>query len=133
MASLMRLLPNGVQSSDMAALRDLVAETGGVSRAEADALVAIEASSTPKCEEWAAFFINAVTDHIVWQLRPTGVVNESQGEWTIAMADRCGTQTALGALANIVAEAHRVPLWFVAAARARLVRAGAATELGRVA
>ena len=108
-------------------------QTGGFNRQEADALVAIEASPAAKCDDWAAFFIDAVTDHMVWQSRPSGVVNEAKGEWLIAMADRCASNAALGALANVAAEAHRLPLWFVAAARARLARCGAPVDLGLVA
>lgn len=133
MAKLMRLVAAGVAVADMAVLRGLVEEAGGLSRAEIDALVTIEASPAPKCEEWTPFFIDAVTDHMVWQARPTGVVNESQGEWLIAMADRCNSPAALGALANVAAEAHRLPLWFVAAVRARLARSGVPVSLGLVA
>jgi hypothetical protein len=132
MAKLMRML-SGVDAADVPALRGMIEETGGLSRAEADALIAIEAAPAPKCDDWAAFFIDALTDHIVWQSRPTGVVNESQGEWLIAMADRCNSQNALGALANVAAEAHRLPLWFVAAVRARLARSGAPVDLSLVA
>lgn len=132
-AVLMRLVACGVAAADMAALRALVEEAGGLSRAEIEALVAIEASPAPKCDEWTPFFIDAVTDHMVWQSRPTGVVNEAQGEWLIAMADRCATPAALGALADVAAEAHRLPLWFVAAVRARLARSVAPATLGLVA
>lgn len=124
MVKLIRFVSEGVKPADVAELRAMIEAAGGLTRSEADALVSVEASRTPKCDEWAAFFIDAITDHMVWQSRPTGVVNESQGEWLIAMADRCASQAALGALANIAAEAHRLPLWFVAAVRARLARHG---------
>lgn len=133
MLRLVRLAGVGVGADDLVALRAMAEETGGFSRQEADALVAIEASPAPKCDDWAAFFIDAVTDHLVWQSRPSGVVNEAQGEWLIAMADRCASRAAQGALANVAAEAHRLPLWFVAAVRARLARSGAPVDLGLVA
>jgi hypothetical protein len=57
--------------------------------------------------------------HIVWQSRPTGVVNEAQAEWLIARADKCMSIAALAALVNVVAEAHRVPPRFPAAVQAR--------------
>jgi hypothetical protein len=127
MALLRRVALEGARPADVAALREMLEESA-LSRAEADALAAIDAAPTPKCDEWAAFFIDVITDHVLWQCRPTGVVNESQGEWLIALADRSGSRTALGALAGVLAEAHRVPLWFVAAVRARLSRLGDASR-----
>jgi hypothetical protein len=124
MVKLMRFVTEGVKPADVAELRAMVEAAGGLTRSEADALVSVEASRAPKCDEWSAFFIDAITDHVVWHSRPTGVVNESQGEWLIAMTDRCATPASLGALANVAAEAHRLPLWFVAAVRARLARRG---------
>lgn len=133
MLKLMRLAASGVDAADLAGLRAMAEEAGGFNRQEIDALATIEAASAPKCDDWAAFFIDAVTDHMVWQSRPSGVVNEGQGEWLIAMADRCASPAALGALANVAAEAHRLPLWFVAATRARLARYGAPIDLSLVA
>ena len=57
---------------------------------------------------------------MVWQIRPTGIVNEAQGEWLIMQADRTKTLNALAVLVNVMAEAHRTPLWFRAAVRARV-------------
>ena len=47
----------------------------------------LDRAAPVKCPEWTAFFVEAVTDHVVWQSRPSGVVNEAQGEWLIARAD----------------------------------------------
>lgn len=127
MAQLRRLARDGVRAADIAALREMFEESA-LTRSEAEALAAIDAAGGAKCDEWAAFFIEVITDHVVWQCRPTGVVNESQGEWLIALADRSGSRTALGALAGVMAEAHRVPLWFLAAVRARLSRLGDASR-----
>jgi hypothetical protein len=69
--------------------------------------------------EWTEFFVEMITDHVVWQARPTGVVSDAQAEWLVKRADGCKTVEALAALVNVLAEAHRVPEWFVAAVRAR--------------
>ncbi len=108
-----------VSAQDVARLRLVLLSGAGVSRDEADALFALEASGARKCAEWTALFVEAITCHAVWEMRPTGVINESQGEWLIARADAAGTLNALALLVNVLAEAHRVPQWFLAAVRAR--------------
>ena len=69
--------------------------------------------------EWTELFVELITDHVVWQARPTGVVSDEQAEWLLAKADECRSLEALAALVNVLAEAHRAPQWFVAAVRAR--------------
>ena len=116
-----------ITGADVAHLRGLF-EEGSISRDEADMLFAAERAPGAKCAEWTEFFVEAVTDHVVWQMRPTGVVNESQGEWLIARVDEARTLNAFAALVNVLAEAHRVPLWFVSAARSRAARGWPGTE-----
>ncbi len=69
--------------------------------------------------EWTEFFVEMITDHVVWQVRPTGVVSDAEAEWLIDRADGCKTVDALAALVNVLAEAHRAPEWFVAAVKDR--------------
>jgi hypothetical protein len=95
---------------------------GEVSREAADELFAVEGSSVEKCPEWTEFFVEMITEHVVWQSRPTGVVNEAKAERLIARADECMSIDALAALVNVLAEAHRAPPWFLAAVRARASR-----------
>ena len=119
-AAVMAVLASGsVESADVGRLRRMVFADGSVSREEADALFAIECAPISKCADWTDFFVEAITDHVVWQARPTGVVNESQGEWLVAQCDRAASLNALAALVNVLGEAHRAPQWLVAAVRAR--------------
>ena len=118
-----------ISAADVTALRREVFADGEVTRAEADALFALERAPGAKCVEWTPFFIEAMTDHVVWQARPTGIVNAAQGEWLLEQADLTRTINALAALINVLAEAHRVPLWFVAAVRARAARGWPGTEI----
>lgn len=108
------------------ALQRLVIAAGAVTRAEADALFALEASTVAKPADWTAFFVEAITDHVVWDERPTGIVDEASARWLVAQVDRTGSMGALAALVNIMAEAHRVPAWLLAEARSRAARAMAA-------
>ena len=117
-----------INAADVAALRREIFEDGFITRDEADALFALDRAAPVKCPEWTAFFVEAVTDHVVWQSRPSGVVNEAQGEWLVARADACANVCALAALVNVLAEAHSAPLWFLAAVRARAARGWAGVE-----
>jgi hypothetical protein len=69
--------------------------------------------------EWTELFVELLTDYVVWQSRPTGVVTDEEAQWLIGRADECKSIEALAALVNVLAEAHRAPQWFVAAVRAR--------------
>ena len=128
-AALAALLRKGeVTAHDICDLREILGE-GALSRDEANLLFAIERAPSLKGVHWTEFFVEAVTDHVVWQIRPTGVVNESQGEWLIQSVDEAKTLNAFAALVNVMAEAHRVPLWFLAAVQARAARGWPGAEV----
>jgi hypothetical protein len=108
-----------VTAQDVAWLRREVFADGEVTREAADELFAVARARMNNAPEWMEFFVEMITDHVVWQSRPTGVISDEQAEWLIARADECKTIDALAALVNVLAEAHRVPQWFVSAVRAR--------------
>ncbi len=111
-----------VTASDVNFLRRQIFADDIISADEAEALFRLERTVSDKAPEWTPFFVEAITSYVVWQLRPTGIVNEAQGEWLIRNVDEARTLNALAALVNVMAEAHRVPLWFHAAAKARATR-----------
>jgi hypothetical protein len=113
---------SSVSPTDVAWLRREVCADGEVSRDIADDLFAVECSKIEKCPEWTEFLVEMITEHVVWQSRPTGVVNESQARWLIARTDECRSIGALAALVNVLTEAHRVPQWLAGAAHARIRR-----------
>jgi len=108
-----------INAADVATLRCEFFRDGFITREEADALFALERAAPVKCLEWTQFFVETITHYVVWQERPTGVVNEAQGEWLLASADAVASVNGLAALVNVLAESHRAPLWFLAAVRAR--------------
>ncbi|MBX9741438.1 MAG: hypothetical protein K2X62_15290 [Beijerinckiaceae bacterium] len=108
-----------VTEADVRALRRDVLKGGFVSREQAEALLALDAAANEKCEAWTELFVEAITDHVVWQVRPTGIVSPDKAEWLLACIDRAQTPTRLAALVNILAEAHQAPVWFVSAVRGR--------------
>ena len=113
------ILGRRVTAQDVAWLRREVFADGEVSREAADELFAVARARMNNAPEWTEFFVEMITDHVVWQSRPTGVVSDAEAEWLIRRADECKTVEALAALVNVLAEGHRAPEWFVAAVRAR--------------
>jgi hypothetical protein len=112
----------GVSGLDVAWLRREVFADGEVSREAAEELFAVERAEIAKAPEWTEFFVELITEHIVWQSRPTGVVDGAQAEWLLERVDSAKSVNALAVLVNVLVEAHRVPQWFVAAVRARAER-----------
>lgn len=106
---------------DVASLhRHLFAE-GSIDRAEAEALFDLERAALTRCDAWTSFFIQAVTDHVVWGERPTGRLDEGQADWLMAQVDAARTPAAFAVLVNVLDEAQEVPSWFPGAVRARAV------------
>ena len=123
------VLGRKVTSQDVAWLRREIFSDGPVSREAADELFAVERAGIALAPEWTEFFVEMITDHVVWQSRPTGVLNDTQAEWLIERADSCCSVNALAALVNVLGEAHRAPRWFLAAVRARAMRNWSGVEL----
>lgn len=118
--AILELIQRGkVCDADVQMLRREIFTGESITRDEAEALFRLERAVADKCESWTAFFVEAITDHLVWQNRPTGVVNTPQAEWLISECDRTKSVTALAVLVNVLAEAHRVPLWLPAAVKGR--------------
>ncbi|MDE1155796.1 MAG: hypothetical protein PW735_08700 [Acidobacteriaceae bacterium] len=65
--------PHGIRSSDDAVL-----------------LLAIHNSCPEKCDEWAAFFIESLTDFIVHHTYPQGSLDDVNAAWLIRMLSRGG-------------------------------------------
>jgi hypothetical protein len=103
-------------------LRREVFADGVVSREEADALFDLERAARPEAEEWGEFFVETIVDYLLWQQRPSGVLNEAQAEWLIAQVDRTRTLAAFAVLVAVLEEAHRTPIWFPAAVRGRAAK-----------
>ncbi|MCI4678676.1 hypothetical protein K9U39_05440 [Rhodoblastus acidophilus] len=112
-------------------LRRALFEDEGVSRDEAQALFDLDRVQDAPCAEWTEFFVECLTDHAVWQCRPTGIVSDGDAEWLVREADRCRPVTGVALLANVLAEAHRAPPWLVAAVRARVQMPEIQAELAR--
>ncbi len=117
---LLKLLERGtVTEADVVALRREVFTQHAPSRIEIEDLFAIDAVAQPKGEAWAEFFVETVTDFVVWGQRPTGLVEEADAHWLLTKVDAAKTASSFAVLVNILDQAHRVPRWFSAAVRSR--------------
>ena len=115
-------------AQDVSWLRREVFAEGEVTREAAEELFAVARARLDNAPEWIELFVELITDHVVWQTRPTGLVTDEKAQWLIERADACQSIEALAALVNVLAEAHRVPQWFVAAVRARAAQWRAAEQ-----
>jgi len=114
------ILGKRITAMDVAWLRREIFVDGFVTSEQAEELFDVERSGVARDRAWTALFVDLITDHVVWQSRPTGIVNETQAEWLLSQADSCKTSAALAALGNVLAEAQRVPSWLAGAVRKRM-------------
>ncbi len=113
------ILGRKVTAMDVVWLRREVFNGGEVTREAADELFEVERAGVARGPEWTELFVEMITEHVVWESRPTGVLSEAQAEWLIERCDACESVNALAVLVNVLSEAHRAPRWFLAAVRAR--------------
>ena len=111
-----------VSDADLAALRREVLADRCLTLADAEALFALYAAPNHKAEAWTAFFVEALTDFVVWQQRPTGILAEAKAEWLIASAGHHISVTVMALFVNVLAESHSVPVWFLSEVRALATR-----------
>ena len=79
-----------IAAEDVAMLRHEVFGDGVVTRGEAEALFALDATAKDKCQEWPPFFVEAVTDYIVHQEKPSGYISQDNADWLIRTISRDG-------------------------------------------
>ncbi|MEZ5811579.1 MAG: hypothetical protein R3D45_09200 [Rhizobiaceae bacterium] len=103
---------NRIQSEDVIMLRREVFGDGVVTRQEAEALFALDASCQDKCPEWPVFFCEAITDFIVHQEKPAGYISEENAAWLVRVISRDGmvdTVTELELLIKVLETARSAP------------------------
>jgi hypothetical protein len=112
--SLLRLLADTrrITPEDVLHLRRTVFGDGFVSRADADAIFAMDHAPVEKCREWVTFFVEAITDHIIHQVQPLGYISVENAEWLIDKIGHDGHLESLGEielLVRVMAKAKYVP------------------------
>jgi hypothetical protein len=74
----------------LAARRAVYGEDGAIAKDELEAVFAIDEAANSVCDDWVAFFAEAVTDHLVHQVSPHGYIDEANADWLMARIDRDG-------------------------------------------
>ena len=108
---------NRISADDVLMLRREVFRDGVVTRGEAEALFALDASASKKCPEWPVFLVEAVADFIVHQEKPAGYISAQNAEWLVAMISRDGmvdSVTELELLVSVLEKAKSSPETLVA-------------------
>jgi hypothetical protein len=103
---------NRITADDVILLRSQVFRDGVVTAGEAESLFALDASASDKCPEWPVFFIEATTDYIVHQEKPSGYISAAKAEWLIGVVSRDGmvdTFTELELLVTVLEKAKFSP------------------------
>ncbi|QPC92689.1 hypothetical protein [Mesorhizobium sp. INR15] len=104
---------NRITVDDVTMLRHDVFGDGVVTRGEAEALFALDATARDKCPEWPVFFVEAVTDYIVHQEKPAGYISQDNADWLIRTISRDGmvdSRTELELLVHVLEEAKSSPV-----------------------
>ncbi|MEW6633655.1 MAG: hypothetical protein AB1440_22520 [Pseudomonadota bacterium] len=103
---------NRINADDVTMLRREVFADGVVTRGEAEALFALDQTAREKCQEWAPFFVEAVTDYIVHQEKPEGYISQDNADWLVRAISRDGmvdSRTELELLVHVLEEAKSSP------------------------
>ncbi|SFV28633.1 hypothetical protein [Hyphomicrobium facile] len=102
--------------SDILLLRRVFYDDGIISADEAEILFALNNACNAYHPEWPEFFIEAITDYIVYQEAPRGYITADNGHWLIDRVSRDGkidTKTELELIVNVIDKARWAPVSLV--------------------
>jgi hypothetical protein len=103
------LQSKAVSKNDMAEMRAAIFERGLTDRTEAEVLLMLDRGHATQMAGWSAFFIEALSDFVLWQSRPTGRVTESDLDWLLGCISDRPSANAAALLAAIARDAHEPP------------------------
>ncbi|MFK5979282.1 MAG: hypothetical protein QM488_10395 [Rhizobiaceae bacterium] len=103
--------PNRITDMDVRHFRMEVFSDGVVSVEEAEAIIALNAAVTDKCDDWSQYFVEALVDYMVLQAEPRGSVSVANCEWLVShiVHDGIVTTLELELLVCIIEKASYVP------------------------
>ena len=125
------ILGRRVSGQDVIWLRREVFAGREVTQEAADELFAVARAGMDNAPEWKEFFVEMITEYVVRQPEPAGVVNEERAAWLLARVDECNSVEALAALINVVAEARSLPRWFLAGVKERAAAGWSGAQAAR--
>jgi hypothetical protein len=103
------LRSKAVTKEDMVGMRAVIFERGLADHTEAEVLLALDHGPVAQMPGWSAFFIEALTDFVLWQSRPTGRVTESDLDWLLGCLGDWPSANAAALLGAIARDAHEPP------------------------
>ncbi|MCP4329086.1 MAG: hypothetical protein GY791_11680 [Alphaproteobacteria bacterium] len=101
-----------ITEDDVRALRRDIFADGVADRREAELIFRIDRTVPAKHESWNAFYVEALTDHVVWKVEPKKYVSEENARFLIdnICADgRIDSGTELELLINVIHWARSCP------------------------
>ncbi len=101
-----------IDADDVIMYRREVFDDMIVSRAEAEAVFALNDEVSETCPEWDQFFLEVMTDYVINQSRPEGYVSETNAEWLIKRVSHDGhvqADSELQLLVRIIERGKHVP------------------------
>lgn len=101
-----------ITDEDVLMLRRDVFSDGVVSRAEADALFALDGAVSDKSKSFVSFFVEAVTDYLIMVEAPKGYISQQNADWLIASISADGvveTASELEVLMRCMEKADSMP------------------------
>jgi hypothetical protein len=111
------LLKRGsLEGSDVRALRHIFYEDGIVTAEEAGLIFDINDACREQPADWSDFFVEAITDYLVFQERPQGYLTAANAQWLIERISRDGrvdSKTELELLVNVLDKARWAPVSLV--------------------
>ena len=101
-----------IGADDVVKLRQGVFKDGVVDRDEAELLFYLDAHGGSNDETWNAFFVDALTDYLVWKQYPPGIMSEEDGRFLVERVTRDGKiagKTEFELVVGVIEKAQRCP------------------------
>lgn len=105
-----------IKDSDVLAFRKIFYEDGITSVEEAEILFKLNDACNAADPSWAIFFIEAITDFIVFQAQPQGYVTADNAHWLIdrvSVDGKTDSKTELELIVNVLDKARWAPVSLV--------------------
>jgi hypothetical protein len=102
-----------IEFDDILLFKRVFYEDGVVSSEEANMLVSLHQACTMRHADWPDFFIEAITDYLVFQEPPRGYVTAANANWLIGRLSRngkIGSKTEIDLILNVLDKSRWAPV-----------------------
>jgi hypothetical protein len=100
---------DAIDDEDVKMLQRSILDDGVMTREVVDVLAALDRAIGSRCSDFSDYLVALIVDHVVWESRPTGVVDRETAQWlvTTLSVGEGPTPTAKRIAFEIVREAER--------------------------